>query len=218
MTDRDRPGSEPTAAETVVAGYQSDQPTIRRAVGASDPAVRCVAIGALLRSGTLDPAGLRTFVGDPEPIVRRRAAELAHRLPESCELEIDLSRLLGDEPEIAEMAVFALGEIGSTRCELDPDTVALIEAMASSHDDPLCREAAVAALGALHTGLETILAACADRATVRRRAVIALAPFDGPRVEAALRTALTDRDWQVRQAAEDLLADPPSDPPTGAGA
>jgi hypothetical protein len=31
-----------------------------------------------------------------------------------------------------------------------------------------------------------------------------LAPFDGPDVEAALERALTDRDWQVRQAAEDV--------------
>jgi HEAT repeat protein len=41
---------------------------------------------------------------------------------------------------------------------------------------------------------------------VRRRAVISLAPFDSPDVTAALRAALSDRDWQVRQAAEDLLA------------
>jgi hypothetical protein len=40
---------------------------------------------------------------------------------------------------------------------------------------------------------------------VRRRAVIALAPFAGPEVDAALERARTDRDWQVRQAAEDLL-------------
>jgi hypothetical protein len=36
--------------------------------------------------------------------------------------------------------------------------------------------------------------------------VIALAAFEGPEVDAALRRALEDRDWQVRQAAEDLLA------------
>jgi len=39
---------------------------------------------------------------------------------------------------------------------------------------------------------------------VRRRAVLALAPFDGPEVDAALALAHDDRDWQVRQAAEDL--------------
>ena len=50
-----------------------------------------------------------------------------------------------------------------------------------------------------------MLAACDDKPAVRRRAVLALAAFDGPEVEARLHAALTDRDWQVRQAAEDLL-------------
>jgi hypothetical protein len=36
--------------------------------------------------------------------------------------------------------------------------------------------------------------------------VLALAPFEGPEVDAALERARTDRDWQVRQAAEDLLS------------
>ena len=65
----------------------------------------------------------------------------------------------------------------------------------------------MAALGAIgdEAGLPAILAATTDKATVRRRAVIALAPFEGPEVDAALETARTDRDWQVRQAAEDQL-------------
>ena len=69
------------------------------------------------------------------------------------------------------------------------------------------REAAVAALGAIgdERGLTAILKACDDKPTVRRRAVLALAPFDGDDVKAALTKALDDRDWQVRQAAEDLL-------------
>ena len=46
-----------------------------------------------------------------------------------------------------------------------------------------------------------------DKPAVRRRAVLALAPFDGPDVDAALQAALADRDWQVRQAAEDLTSD-----------
>ena len=72
----------------------------------------------------------------------------------------------------------------------------------------VCREAAVAALGAVGNrgGLAAVLAAASgDRPAVRRRAVVALAAFDGPEVDAALRAALEDRDWQVRQAAEDLL-------------
>jgi HEAT repeat protein len=43
---------------------------------------------------------------------------------------------------------------------------------------------------------------------IRRRAVIALAAFDDPRVEDAWRRCLEDRDWQVRQAAEDLSGRP----------
>ena len=81
-------------------------------------------------------------------------------------------------------------------------------------DDPLVREAAVAALGAIgdDRGLDAILAATGDRPAIRRRAVLALAPFvapDHPRgdeVAAALARATTDHDWQVRQAAEDLTA------------
>ena len=72
--------------------------------------------------------------------------------------------------------------------------------------DPLVRESAAAALGAIGDprGLPAILTACDDKPAVRRRAVLALAPFDGPEVEAAIDRALEDRDWQVRQSAEDL--------------
>ena len=101
---------------------------------------------------------------------------------------------------MAEVSAFALGEIGDkSRLVIDK-----LSSVALNHEDALCREAAVAALGSLGDGLEIILAATSDVATVRRRAVIALAPFEGPEVEAALLKATEDRDWQVRQAAEDL--------------
>jgi hypothetical protein len=54
--------------------------------------------------------------------------------------------------------------------------------------------------------LAAILQATTDKPAVRRRAVLALAPFEGPEVDVALERARHDRDWQVRQAAEDLLA------------
>ena len=38
-----------------------------------------------------------------------------------------------------------------------------------------------------------------------RRAVVALAAFEGTDVVEALRARLDDRDWQVRQAAETIL-------------
>ena len=117
---------------------------------------------------------------------------------------VSLLPLLTDaDATVVEVAAWACGE----RDPAEPGAVAALCAIAADHADPLCREAAVAALGSIgdEAALATILAATTDKATVRRRAVIALAPFDGPEVDAALERALTDRDWQVRQAAEDLL-------------
>jgi HEAT repeat protein len=106
---------------------------------------------------------------------------------------------------VVEAAAWALGE---TLAAPAPAPVAALAAVVTEHDDALAREAAVAALGAIGDadGLPAVLAACADKAAVRRRAVLALAPFTGPDVDAALERARDDRDWQVRQAAEDLDA------------
>ena len=100
------------------------------------------------------------------------------------------------------MAAWASGE----RHPPEPGVVAALARLVTDHDDALVREAAVAALGAIgdEGGRPAILGALSDKATVRRRAVLALAPFEGPDVDAALAAACEDRDWQVRQAAEDL--------------
>jgi len=139
------------------------------------------------------------MLADPEPMVRRRACEVAVSHP-----GVDLLTLLADhEPTVVEATAWALGERGAA----EAPAVAALSGVAANHDDPLCREAAVSALGSIghHGGLPAILAATADKPAIRRRAVIALAPFEGDEVDAALRRALEDRDWQVRQAAEDLL-------------
>jgi len=88
--------------------------------------------------------------------------------------------------------------------------VPLLAKTATDHDDARCREAAVAALGALGdaAGLPAVLSALHDAPTVRRRATVALAGFDDPRVTPALQAATEDRDWQVRQAAGELLDEP----------
>jgi hypothetical protein len=57
------------------------------------------------------------------------------------------------------------------------------------------------------------LAALNDKPPIRRRATLALAPYQGPQVDAALKRMLTDRDPQTRQAAEDLTSSPLNDPP-----
>lgn len=100
------------------------------------------------------------------------------------------------------MAAWALGEIGP----LGESVRAELESIATEHEDALCREAAVAALGAVAEprSLPVILSATRDKPAVRRRAVLALVSYDGPEVDEAITRALSDRDWQVRQAAEDV--------------
>ncbi len=69
----------------------------------------------------------------------------------------------------------------------------------------------MAALGAIGDpdGLDAVLDALGDKPPVRRRAAVALAGFDDPRVEGVLQAvAADDRDWQVRQAAAELLDTP----------
>lgn len=161
--------------------------------------MRATALGALARIGALSAGDVHAGLSDHDPGVRRRACEEARRLP-----EVDLVPSLDDtDPLVVEAAAWALGE----REIADPAVVQALSRIATTHDDELCREAAVAALGALGhpDGLPAVLAATSDRPAVRRRAVLALAPFEGPEVDAALQRAGEDRDWQVRQAAEDLL-------------
>jgi HEAT repeat protein len=170
-----------------------------------------VALAALVRAAPVRIAGpaWRAAAADPAPAVRRRAAELApalavrRRAPDA-HAEVVLVRLSHDgDVTVVEAAAWALGETGAAA---SADAVTALARGATTHPDALAREAAVAALGAIGdpAGLDAILAACTDKPAVRRRAVLALAPFDGPAVDAALDAALEDRDWQVRQAAEDL--------------
>jgi HEAT repeat protein len=184
-----------------VAGHRGDAAAARAFLADPEPSVRATALGALARAGSLTTDDLVAALGDPSAVVRARAAELAAGLPGDAALA--LAPVLGDaEPSVVEAAAWASGE----RRPPEPGVVAALAAVATGHDDPTCREAAVAALGAIGdpTGLPAVLAATGDRPAVRRRAVLALAPFDGPEVEAALERALSDRDWQVRQAAEDV--------------
>ena len=184
-----------------LAGHAGDAAAARGFLGDDDPGVRATALAALDRAGGLHDDDLVAALTDPSPVVRQRAAELAARRPGDG--PPPLVPVLDDpDPSVVETAAWACGE----RVPPEPGVVGALAALAQGHDDPLCREAAVAALGALAdpAGLPAILAATGDKPAVRRRAVLALAPFDGPEVDAALTRALEDRDWQVRQAAEDL--------------
>lgn len=183
---------------------------VKGALTADDEDHRRTALGAAHRLGILDEEIVLRALADPSVAVRRRAIELAAR-PTSAGKVSNLGPTvvpaildLLDDPECAEVAAFALGELLLTEGGVGEK----LSTQAGHHDDPLARESAVAALGSLGIGLDAVLNALDDVATVRRRAVIALANFEGPEVEAALTAATDDRDWQVRQAAEDLVAEP----------
>ncbi|HVF73418.1 MAG TPA: HEAT repeat domain-containing protein [Acidimicrobiales bacterium] len=185
--------------QVALAGHAGDERSARAGLGDGHPGTRATALGALARADALTDDDLRAGLADPDPAVRRRACELAAIHP-----GVELVDSLADgDTTVVEAAAWALGEQGHD----DDGTVAALSAIALHHKDPLCREAAVAALGAIGAegGLAAILVATEDKPAVRRRAVLALAPFEGPEVDAALQRALVDRDWQVRQAAEDLL-------------
>jgi HEAT repeat protein len=191
---------EPDAARrrrAALAGHRGDEETASGFLGDPSPTVRATALGALTRMGRLTGAHVTAALSDADPAVRRRACEEGWPLT-----EVDLRPALSDADSlVVESAAWALGE------REDPTAVDALVAVATGHEEPLAREAAVAALGAIGDarGLAAILRATSDKPAIRRRAVLALAPFDGPEVDAALQRALTDRDWQVRQAAEDLL-------------
>jgi len=194
-----------------LAGHTGDATEARSHLEDEDGRVRATALGALQRLGELTEVELLAALADADPAVRRRACEVATTYagttgaPPAPRVAATLGALLDDaDPTVVETAAWACGE----RPPAAEGVVARLCEVATAHADALCREAAVAALGALGdpAALAAILAATTDKATVRRRAVLALAPFDGPEVDEALERARTDRDWQVRQAAEDLLA------------
>ena len=193
--------------QAVEAGHRGDRLTLARLSADPDPAVRGAALGAFARAGGIDLEQLTRSLADPEPAVRRRACEEAGRAlaagsPAHAIVRLVLRALDDTDPAVTEVAAWALGEAGSTGATAVGRLVRL-----TREGPALCREAAVAALGAIGDprGLPAVLEALEDRPAVRRRATVALAAFDDPTAEEGLRRVATDRDWQVRQAAEDLL-------------
>ena len=162
---------------------------------------RVLALRAARRRGTTNSEVWRRALLDADVEVRREALTLAAGTPLAAELLALVVDALNDEDAlIVDAAVFALGEhlhVGS----VDP----LIE-VATAHEDARCRESAIAALGAIgdDRARAAILSALDDKPAVRRRAIVALANFEGPDIEAALERAREDRDWQVRAAVDQL--------------
>jgi HEAT repeat protein len=189
----------------MVAGHRGDAVAARRRLADRDPRVQEVALGALARLGALSAQDVARALTEGSVRVRRRAVDAAPSVRgrgSRVTLLPVLMRALDDpDPLVVVGAAWTLAERRHR-----PAVPALADT-ARAHDDARCREAAVAALGAIGdpAGLPAVVAALEDKPTVRRRATVALAGFDDARVEPALRRAAQDRDWQVRQAAEELL-------------
>ena len=170
--------------------------------------MQAAALGALHRLGELTTDDVVAALDTGPTPLRHRAVEAApgvHGRGSRSVLPAALTRALADpDPLVVVGAAWFLGE------RRHRPAVPALAATAAKHGDTRCREAAVAALGAIGDpeGLPAVLAALGDKPTVRRRATVALAGFDDARVDPALRAAATDRDWQVRQAAEELLSPP----------
>lgn len=173
----------------------------------TDPTLRRIAVAAC--ATLLDDSGIRGRIeailgSDSEACVRAEAAEtLAAGGPEA--INVLIAATEDPDERVVEAATTALGEIGAV------EAVPWLEQAARGHADRLVREAAVAALGAIHDpgSLKTILEVLrTGPPQVRRRAAVALAAFDDAAIEPALLAAARDRNPVVRDVAS-MLVNPP---------
>ena len=203
--------------EAALAGHQGDAAGARLHLRDEDPTVRASALRGLQRADGLTADELEAALEDPDPAVRMTALELVEARRDVPVAAV-AARLADEDQRVVEAAAWACGEKVGGRLATDvcddaaearrdaAEAVSALVEVAGDHADPLCRESAIAALGAIGdpAGLPAILSGLDDKPAVRRRAVIALAPFDGPQVDAALAKASADRDKQVRAAAAEL--------------
>ena len=188
------------AHEVLLASHEGNVELLCTAFTHTSDHIRSLALHGLLKNDALTDEHIRHAEVDPARLVRHRLAQLG-----ALEPRINLTVLLRDvDFAVAETAAWSLGE----RVDVTPGEFDLLVEGGADHDHAIVRESCIAALGAIGDprAVPVILQGCNDKPAVRRRAILALAPFDGPEVTAALEKALLDRDWQVRQAAEDLLA------------
>jgi HEAT repeat protein len=163
---------------------------------------RVLALRGLVRQSLMTTDLWQRALRDGDVDVRRDALQqLAHQPSLDPSLLIEVNGLLNDDDAlVVEAAAFALGE------HLDVNAVEALCVIATTHDDARCRESAIAALGTIgdDRARPTIIASLKDKPPIRRRAIVALANFEGPDIDAALDEAGEDRDWQVRSAVSQL--------------
>src|SRR5687767_3762073 len=110
---------------------------------ASDPhpRIRAAAVAALVRATGHRRAvtAWRRACTDPAPEVRRRAAELTPKLSPRPNVRPLIDLLDDADVTVVEATAWAVGELAETAA------VRKLADLAANHDDPLAREAAVAA-------------------------------------------------------------------------
>jgi HEAT repeat protein len=200
-----RPGAAARRRRVIAAGHSGRTDAARRGLSDPDPEVHAAALGALARLGALTVPDIDHALSSGPVAVRRRATDAALSVrgqgSRSTLYALMQASLSDPDPLVVVGAAWFLAE---RRVKAAVDALV---STARTHDDVRGREAAVAALGAIGdvAGLPAVIDALEDKATIRRRATVALAGFDDPRADDALRRAAEDRDWQVRQAADELI-------------
>ncbi len=187
------------------AGYRNDESldsSIVAHLRSDPPRRRILALRAALRRDIVTDDDWRAALCDQDVEVRREALMLIAgvEIEDESLFALLIAALEDDDALVVDGAAFALGE------HLHLPAVERLIAVADTHEDPRCRESAIAALGAMgdDRAREVIVAALEDKPAVRRRAIVALANFEGPDIDAALARASEDRDWQVRAAVDQL--------------
>jgi HEAT repeat protein len=189
----------------LAAGYRDDASLddfILAHLGDDVPRRRILALRAARRREIVTDDEWRAALVDSDVDVRREALTLIAGAPVADDslFALLIEALSDDDALVVDGAAFALGE------HLHSPALEGLIGVASEHEDARCRESAIAALGAIgdDRARPVILAALEDKPAVRRRAIVALANFEGPDIEAALARASEDRDWQVRAAVDQL--------------
>ena len=170
--------------------------------------MRAAALGALERLGVATDGDVTGGLADADPLVRRRAATIAARHPGVDLLE---AALADPDPSVVEVAAWACGE----RPGVDDVIIDRLIELATAAE----RRSARARVERRRPRRDRRRARPrrdprGDRPTSRRSAAAPCSPWrrsstrDIPAPTRSTRRCSapsTDRDWQVRQAAEDLI-------------
>ncbi|MGC8481464.1 MAG: HEAT repeat domain-containing protein [Acidimicrobiales bacterium] len=193
--------------QVALAAHDGNTEVLSSHLDSGEEVVRAAAVRGLWECTHGDPTDpqavllmLHEFVGKERAthVLVAVGETFATRHGKICEVLLD-----HEDTRVVEAGCFAAAQLAPSANHL----VGRLEALASTHEDDLVRESAIAALGAygLPRSTSIVIAATSDKVYVRRRAIVALSAFEGEDVEEALRAATADRDAQTRALAEDIL-------------